>query len=199
LKIWLLNSSPYYAQTNGHAEASNKALIKLIKKKIDEQPRRWHEVLSEALWAHRVAWHGATKVTPFELVYGQEGVLPIEVNLQACSVAWQNGLSDEEYTTLMMHRIDEGQEERFKVMMEIEKENIQTAKACNRKVKEKSFQVGDLVWKMILPLRTRDNRFGKWSPIWEGPYKVVGIAPWNAYFAKPWRGGNWLKCSMASI
>ena len=59
-------------------------LIRLIKKKIVEQPKRWHEVLSEALWAHRVSRHGATKVTPFELVYGQEAVLPIEVNLQVC-------------------------------------------------------------------------------------------------------------------
>jgi hypothetical protein len=48
-KIKLLNSSPYYAQANGRAESSNKTLIKLIKKKIEENPRRWHEVLSEAL------------------------------------------------------------------------------------------------------------------------------------------------------
>jgi len=50
-------------------------LIKLIKKKIEETPRRWHEVLPEALWAHHISRHGATKVTPFELVYGQEAVL----------------------------------------------------------------------------------------------------------------------------
>ena len=47
--IKLLNSSPYYAQANGQAESSNKTLIKLIKKKIEDNPRRWHEVLSEAL------------------------------------------------------------------------------------------------------------------------------------------------------
>jgi hypothetical protein len=69
-KIRLLNSSSYYAQTNGQAESSNKTLIKLIEKKIDNNPMRWHEVLSEALWAHRIFRHGATKVTPFELVYG---------------------------------------------------------------------------------------------------------------------------------
>ena len=33
--IKLLNSSPYYAQTNGQAEASNQIMIKLIKKKIE--------------------------------------------------------------------------------------------------------------------------------------------------------------------
>ena len=34
--IKLLNSSPYYAQANGQAEASNLIIIKLIKKKIKE-------------------------------------------------------------------------------------------------------------------------------------------------------------------
>jgi transposase InsO family protein len=86
-KIKLLNSSPYYAQANGQAESSNKTLIKLIKKKIEANMRRWHEVLSEALWAHRVSRHGATKVTPFELIYGQEAILPVEVNLAACRLA----------------------------------------------------------------------------------------------------------------
>jgi hypothetical protein len=83
LKIKLLNSSPYYSQANGQAESSNKDLIKLIKKKIEENLRRWHEVLIEALWAYRLSRYGATKVTSFDLVYGQEAVLPVEVNLDA--------------------------------------------------------------------------------------------------------------------
>jgi hypothetical protein len=70
LKIKLLSSSPYYAQANGQAESSNKTLIKLIKKKIEENPKRWYEVLSEALWTHRIFKHCATKVPNFELVYG---------------------------------------------------------------------------------------------------------------------------------
>ena len=35
-KIKILNSSPYYAQANGQAESSNKILIRLIKKKIED-------------------------------------------------------------------------------------------------------------------------------------------------------------------
>jgi hypothetical protein len=83
LKIKLLSSLSYYAQANSQAESSNKTIIKLIKKKIEENPKRWHEVLSEALWAHHISKHSATKVTPFELVYGQEVILPVEVNLDA--------------------------------------------------------------------------------------------------------------------
>jgi transposase InsO family protein len=82
MKIKLMNSSPYYAQANGQAEASNMVLIKIIKKRIEGNPRRWHEKLLEALWAHRTSRHEATKVTPFELVYDKEAVLPVEIGLQ---------------------------------------------------------------------------------------------------------------------
>jgi len=138
-RIKLLNSSPYYAQANGQAESNNKILIKLIKKKIEEHPRRWHEVLLEALWAHRISKHGATQVTPYELVYGQEAVLPVEINLQALRVARQNDLSAVDYSNLLMDRIDEVPEERLKALREIEKEKLRVAKAYNKRVREKSF------------------------------------------------------------
>jgi transposase InsO family protein len=83
MKIKLLNSSPYYAQANGQAEASNKVKIKIIKKRMKDNPRRWHEKLAEALWVHRTSRHGAMKVTLFELLYGQEAVLPVEIRLQS--------------------------------------------------------------------------------------------------------------------
>jgi hypothetical protein len=73
----------YYAQANGQAESSNKTLIKLIKKKIEENPKRWYEVLSKSIWAHRISKHSTIKVAPFELVYRQEVILPVEVNLDA--------------------------------------------------------------------------------------------------------------------
>jgi hypothetical protein len=168
-KIKILNSSPYYAQANGEAEFSNKILIKLTKKKIEENPRRWHEVLSEALWAHHISRHGAAKGTPFELVYGQEAVLPVEVNLDAYRLAKQNDLSAVDYYDLMMDNIDEVSDMRMQALKEIEKDKLRVARAYNKKVRAKSFQVGELVWKTILPLGTKSNKFGKWSPSWEGP------------------------------
>jgi hypothetical protein len=107
VKIKLLNSSLYYAQANGQAEASNKVLIKIIKKRIKDNLRRWHEKLLEALWAHRTSRHRATKVTPFDLVYGQEAVLPVEIGLQSLRVGGQGSLSAKEYHELMMDKIDD--------------------------------------------------------------------------------------------
>ena len=77
--IKLLNSSPYYAKANGQAEASNQIMIKLTKKKIEEQPRKWHSTLNETLWAYRMARHGSIKMSSYELVYGHNAVLPWEI------------------------------------------------------------------------------------------------------------------------
>jgi hypothetical protein len=96
LKIKLMNSSPYYVQANCQAEASNKVLIKIIRKIIEDNPRRWHEKLSETLWAHRTSRHNATEETNFELVYGQEAVLPMEIGLQSLRVIEQDSLSAKE-------------------------------------------------------------------------------------------------------
>jgi hypothetical protein len=184
LKIWLLNSSPYYAQANGQAESSNKVLIKLIKKKIDENPRRWHEVLLEALWAHRTSTHSATKVTPFELIYGQEAVLPVKINLQTCRVTEQEAMSAMEYIEVMIDQIDNVPENWLNALIEIEKNKVWVARAYNKRVKAKSFQLGELVWKTIFPVGTQDRKFGKWSPSWQGPFKVIRIVPGNSYFVE---------------
>jgi hypothetical protein len=58
---------------------------------------------------------------------------------------------------------------------------LRVARVYNKKVKEKSFQVGDLVLKTILPIRSKSNKFGKWSPNLERPYKIEEVILINSY------------------
>ena len=55
------------------------------------------------------------------------------------------------------------------------------AQTYNKKIKRKSFEVGELVWKIILPVGSKDKDLGKWSPNWEGPFKVHKVLPGNIY------------------
>jgi hypothetical protein len=116
------------------------------------------------LWAYRISRHGATKVTSFELVYGQEAILPMDVNLGAYTLAKQNDLDATVYHNLMMDSIDEVTDKMMRALKEIEKDKARVVRAYNEKVRPKSFHAGELVWKMILPLGTKDIKFGKWSP-----------------------------------
>jgi hypothetical protein len=99
----------------------------------------WHEVLLEALWTHRIFKHRVTKVTPFELVYEQEVILPVEVNLDALQIARQNELSIVDYNNLMLDMIDETSDKIIKALGDIERDKLRVARAYNKRVKEKSF------------------------------------------------------------
>jgi len=179
--IKVLNSSPYYAQANGQAEASNKEIIKLIKRKIEENPRRWHTLLNEALWSYRMACHGSTKVSHYQLVYGHDAGLPWEIKTGSRRVSFQDQLAADDYATLMNDELDNLTEHQLRALISIEENKKRVARWYDKKVKAKEFIDGDLVWKLILPIGTKSSKFGKWSPNWEGPYRINRFALGNAY------------------
>ena len=114
--------------------------------------------------------------------------MPVEVNLDAYRLAKQNNLSAVDYHNLMMDNIDEVSDKWLQALKEIEKDKLRVARAYNKKVRTKSFQVGELVRKTILPLGTKSNKFGKWSPSWEGPYKIVKVIFENSYMVETLQG-----------
>lgn len=38
------------------------------------------------------------------------------------------------------------------------------AESYNKRVRKKSCKVGDLIWKLILPIEIKNRELGKWSP-----------------------------------
>jgi hypothetical protein len=159
-------------------------MIKIIQKKIDQKPRRWHSILNEALWAYRMAPHGATQTSPYELVYGHHAILPWEMYSDSRRVVLQKDLSSKDYNDLMMDELEDLHMICLRALENIEKNKMQVAKYYNKKVKVKQFAEGDLVWKALLPTGTKYSTFGKWSPNWEGPFRVVRCTLGNAYILK---------------
>ena len=71
----------------------------------------------------------------------------------------KDDLSAVDYHNLMMANIDEVSDKWLQALKEIERGKLRVGRAYNKKVTAKSFQVGELVWKMILPLGTKSNKF----------------------------------------
>jgi hypothetical protein len=120
-------------------------------------------------------------------------VLPVEISLNAVRFAQQNDLTVGDYYNSMMDNIDEVTDKRVTALGEIEKDKIMVAKAYNKKIKAKSLQVGDLVGKIVLPLRSKDRKFGKWSPSWEDPYRVTQVMSGNTYLLQTLQGKDFPK------
>ena len=52
----------------------------------------------------------------------------------------------------------------LRALENIEANKLRVAKYYNKKVKSKQFFKRDLVWKVKLPIGSKDGRFDKWSP-----------------------------------
>ncbi|KAM1529741.1 hypothetical protein ACFX1Z_018912 [Malus domestica] len=57
-------------------------------------------------------------------------------------------------------------------------------RAYNQRVKQKMCGKEELVWQTVLPMGTKDPRFGKWSPNWEGPFVIHKVIGNGAYHLK---------------
>ena len=71
----------YYPQGNGLAESSNKILVTIIKKLLEENKKSWHNKLVHALWADRLIMKKSIGMSPYQLVYGTEPVFPTSLGV----------------------------------------------------------------------------------------------------------------------
>ncbi|KAK1651403.1 hypothetical protein QYE76_069208 [Lolium multiflorum] len=138
-------------------------VIKLIKRKIDEHPRRWHEVLSEVVGlSHVVSWSNKNLAIPSGL--WTRSCVTLEIKAGSRRIIFQNDLTTEEYAALMSDSIEDATELRLWSLEKIKENKAKVARTYNKKVKPKEFQVGDLVWEAVLPLGTKDKMYDHGAP-----------------------------------
>ena len=81
---------------------------------------------------------------------------------------------DSETMMMELKLVDDRRIQAFNNML-IQKNKV--AQTYNERIKRKSFEVGEFVWKIILSVGSKDKELGKWSPNWEGPFKVHQVLP----------------------
>ncbi|KAH7842128.1 hypothetical protein Vadar_001785 [Vaccinium darrowii] len=169
-------STPYYPQGNGQAEATNKSLVQILSKLLDEKGGTWSDHLITALWAYRTAKRKATRTSPFNLVYGAETVLPVELSVPSARLA----LSTE--ATAAERRADlEALEERQELAAEHQAKYWESvSRFYNKSMVPREFKVGDLVWKSTTDVM-RNVKLPKFTPRWEGPYQVINAGTSGHY------------------
>ena len=71
-------STTYYPQGNGQAESTNKVIVKMLQKLVNDNRTDWDIQLYTVLFSYRTAYKVATGHSPFELVYGLLPLMPTE-------------------------------------------------------------------------------------------------------------------------
>jgi len=82
-----LSHSNYYPQGNGLVESNNKNIMNIVKNIVGENKKSWDRKIKYALWEDRITTNKSISKTLFELVYGIESHLPINLQIPALQVS----------------------------------------------------------------------------------------------------------------
>ncbi|MCO5558278.1 hypothetical protein L7F22_011857 [Adiantum nelumboides] len=170
LSIKHVHSTPYYSQCNGLVEKTNGVLCKIITKHVRDRPQDYDKHLTAALWVYRTSFKVSTQFTPYHLVYGEEALLPIEVELGSFRVLAKDATSSKEkleQKILDPQRLEldrEASTDYYIAQANKKREQF------NNPVKEKKLEEGMLVMRCDSRLDLSHSK--KFLQRWESPYVI---------------------------
>ncbi|KAI5407759.1 hypothetical protein KIW84_053846 [Lathyrus oleraceus] len=135
--------------------------------------RDWHEMSPFALHGYRTSVRTSTGATPFSLVYGMEAVLPVEVQIPSLRVLMDVKLQEAEWVRTRYEELSLIEEKRLAAICHGQLYQQRMKRAFDKKVRPRVYHVGDMVLKRILP--PQNDRRGKWTPNYEGPFVVKKV------------------------
>lgn len=168
----LLFSTSYHPQTDGQTEVTNRTLGALLRGLVNKTQKDWDVKLAHAEFAYNRSPTYATKHSPFEVVYGENPKLPIDlipipkgelIHVDA-KAKWE-----------AMHKLH------AQVRARIEKVNHKYREHANKHRRQPEFKVGELVWLHLRKERFPGKRKNKLMPRSEGPFRIIEKVNDNAF------------------
>ena len=109
------------------------------------------------MWAYKTSKRSSTRVSHFSLTFGHDAVLLIEVVVPSLIVSKQNDLTPQEYNEAMMIELKSTSDRGIQAFYYMLIHKNKVAQTYNKRINKKSFEVGDLVWKIILPVGSKSR------------------------------------------
>ena len=140
----------------------------MIVKFIDKRKEQWEDYLDTCIYAYNTSKHESSKYTPFEVMFGRQAVLPVDISKPLNEQPEMKEFDDNQIDLVMEERRER---------LEIVKENIVNAQRKQKEQydrkhsKPEVFSIGALVWKKDFTRKKRAG--GKLESKWLGPYKIT--------------------------
>ena len=175
--------TPYYPQGNDQAEATNRVMLKILKKMKHEYGGKCSDHLADVLWACRSSVKTATRFSPFSLVYGTKAINPVELVIPTSRVVLEESQEENEDANNERRLADlEGvEEERELVKKRSQRYQQRMTRAYAQAVHPRTFTKGQLVLRMVEYVRRNLLGPSKFTPKWEGPY-IIRTAHESGYY-----------------
>ncbi|KDR11716.1 hypothetical protein L798_14477, partial [Zootermopsis nevadensis] len=161
-------TSAYHAMGNGMVERFHRSLHDGLSHYIDATSTNWDIVVSFFLMAYRATPHSTTRFSPFYLLHSREMKLPTQDDLQA---KLPEELQNSEHAT-RLENLKFSLKKAYEVVKENNRKSHEKNKEnCDKKAKERHFQIGDVVY-LFCPAK-KPGKCQKFKRVWQGPYKII--------------------------
>ena len=136
----------YFPQGNGLAESSNKSLVNIIKKLLEDNKKTWNKRLVNSLWADRLATKKSIGTSPYQLVYGMDVVFPSSLGVSVMKMIQElqvesNDIQRRINQTIHLQQTREEVYDKSQVIQD------KIKKIFDKKTKVDDFYIGDKVLK----------------------------------------------------
>ncbi|XP_070017711.1 uncharacterized protein [Nicotiana sylvestris] len=129
-----------------------------------EGSRQWHKKLHFALLGYRTTVCTSVGENPYSLVYGTEAVIPVEVEIPSLRIIVEAEINDDEWVKSRLEQLSLIDEKRLVSVCHGQLYQQRIARAYNKKVRPRKFEVRQLVLRRILPHWVEAK--GKFTPNW---------------------------------
>jgi hypothetical protein len=165
-------SSGYHPQTDGLTEVVNRCLETYLRCFVSTQPKQWVQWLSWAEYWYNTSYHTATKMTPFEAVFGRPPPNMVGYDADTTTVA----------------QVDDALTSRDSILRALkqhltEAQNRMKQQADQHRI-EREFAEGDMVFLRLQPYRQNSiatRRSMKLAPRFYGPFRILNRVGKVAY------------------
>jgi hypothetical protein len=168
-------TSPYRPQTNGMVERFNRTIGESLAKMTSNPEKEWDEYLDAILLAYRTMKHESTGFIPFQLIYGRQARLPIELKVTTHPNEYSN---IEE--ALMQRTVEITNKMIFDQAQAREniKKKQERMKKYHGKISDR-LKIGDKV--LLFRNQLQGNLSAKLEEKWTGPYYIHEVLGANNY------------------
>ena len=174
--------TPPYCPRGDRVERAHQVLGEILRSDKRGPDADWARKLPEATLAYNIATNRVTGVSPYEAVFGQKAVLPVDF-LFPCHKSRE---------TTMAHAIDTRRSQMNQLvqrMLNLEQRTIQLDSRYRPKEVKNPLKVGDTVYMFVTRLTPQVS--AKLQSRWTGPWAVSQIASLSLVELSPI--GSWSK------
>jgi transposase InsO family protein len=165
LQIHKTRTTPYHPQSDGLVERFNRTLLSMLATTVRGHPWDWENHLRKLCMAYNTSVHPSTGFTPFQLMFGRQARLPMDV-------VYGSPAHEPRSASQYAAQLKETLEQSYQTIREHSQSEAKRQKEVySKKVHGNQFNQGDLVW-LHSPVVPRGQSRKLHCP-WTGPFKVV--------------------------